>query len=51
MKLSNVLSSVFSIDIDQVSIAIDIIIVLSPSPNAIYFPSSAFTGSLTVCNM
>ena len=31
MKLSNVLSNVFSIDIDHVSIAIDIVTVLSPS--------------------
>ena len=31
-KLSNVLSNAFSIDIDYVSIAIQIVIVLSPSP-------------------
>ncbi len=32
-KISNVLSNTFFIDIDHVSIAIHIVIVLSPSPN------------------
>ncbi len=38
-KISNVLSNTFFIDIDHVSIAIHIVIVLSPSPtfNAPYF--------------
>ena len=35
MKLSNVLSNIFSIDIDHVSIAIYIVIVLSPSPSVV----------------
>lgn len=33
MTLSDILSSVFSINIDHVSIAMDIVIVLLPSPN------------------
>ncbi len=33
-KISNVLSNTFFIDIDHVSIAIHIVIVLSPSPTA-----------------
>lgn len=36
MKLSYVLSKVFSIDIDQVSIAIDMVIVLSPSRSGLF---------------
>ncbi len=35
-KISNVLSNTFFIDIDHVSIAIHIVIVLSPSPMCVY---------------
>ncbi len=35
-KISNVLSNTFFIDIDHVSIAIHIVIVLSPSPITVY---------------
>lgn len=34
MKLSNVLLNLFSIDIDHLSIVIDFVIILSPSPNS-----------------
>ena len=37
MKLLNVLSNVFSIDIDHVSIKIEIIIFALPSPNSTTF--------------
>ena len=47
-EIIDVLSNMFSVDVDHVSIAIDSIIVLLPSPNAVYFNSPAFTGSLTV---
>ena len=37
MKLSNVLSNIFSIDTDHVSVTIDIVIVLLPSPRLFSF--------------
>lgn len=39
MKLSYVLSNEFSIDIDQVSIAIDMVSVLSPSRSGLFHSS------------
>ncbi len=51
-KISNVLSNTFFIDIDHVSIAIHIVIVLSPSPSGHVngHDASAFMGEIQSTN-